>query len=98
MQIILKYYDNNLKLRTVKDKEKIMGTKISVIRFKVLKNNKEWPCCDFHGECTNKSYAEVYPNLMKSGKKGWSYLCKKHYYEEQKRLNWKLPACLIVEW
>ena len=96
MQIISKGYDRNLKLRTIKDK----AHSIKVFtRFKVLKNNKEWPCCDFHGKCTNIAYTEVYPSLMiNSKKKGWSYLCKKHHYQEQKRLGWKLPACLSVEW
>ena len=98
MKIILKYYSNKGELKTFSDENKIKNPKVSFVRFKVLKNT-EWPCCDFHGECTNKAYAEVYPSLVKnSKKKGWSYLCRKHYYEEQKRLNWKLPACLSVEW
>ncbi len=97
MEIIIKYYDINGKLRIAKDKNKAVNQKISFVRFKVLKNS-EWPCCDFHGKCTNKAYAEVYPSLMKKGKKGWSYLCRKHYYEEQKRFNWKMPACLSIEW
>ncbi|MBI5148289.1 hypothetical protein HZA33_01265 [Candidatus Pacearchaeota archaeon] len=54
---------------------------------------------DFKGKCTNIAYAEVFPFLLKKHpKKGWSYLCRKHYLEEQKRLKWKLPACLKVEW
>lgn len=96
MKIITKYYDKMGRLRLLKDKSK--GDS-SIIRFKILKSGKEFPCCDFEGECTNKAYAEVYPMTMKrSKKKGWSYLCRKHYYQEQKRLNWKLPACLEVEW
>ena len=96
MEIITKYYDNNGKLKILKDKpSKIKST----IRFKISKNKKESPCCDFKGKCTNKSYAEVYPSLLsKTKNKGWSYLCKKHYTEEQKRLKWKLPACLKVEY
>jgi hypothetical protein len=95
MQIIVKYYDKNCKLKSLK---KGATTSEPTFRFKVLTNKKEVPCCDFHGNCTNKAYAEVYPFLGKKGKKkGWSYLCKKHYLDEQKRLNWKLPACLKVD-
>ena len=96
MKIIKKYYNAQGKLRILKNKNKKVD---STIRFKILKNGKEFPCCDFKGKCTNIAYAEVYPFAMKnSKKKGWSYLCKKHYSEEQKRLKWKLPACLKVEW
>lgn len=97
MKIITKYYDDSGKLKVLKgdnlDKDK------SVIRFKVLKG-KEYPCSDYHGKCTNYAYAEVFPIFLKGKKhkKGWSYLCKKHYYEEQMRLKWKLPACLSVKW
>ncbi|HUW43783.1 MAG TPA: hypothetical protein VMV95_02385 [Bacillota bacterium] len=97
MKIILKYYDNKGNLKIIKSKSEVTPID-SIIRFKILKNNEEWPCCDFYGKCTNKAYAEVYLFLMKKGKKGWNYLCKKHYYEEQKRLEWKLPSCLSVEW
>ena len=53
--------------------------------------------CDFQGGCENKAYAEVYPSLIKLKCKdaGWSYLCRKHYYSEQKRLKNKLPAWII---
>lgn len=92
MEIITKYYDQQGKLRILKNKSKILD---SIIRFKVLKNRKEFPCCDFEGKCTNIAYAEVYPFAMKnSKKKGWSYLCRRHYFEEQERLRWKLPACV----
>lgn len=95
MKIISKYYDKNLKLRVLKNKKKTDST----IRFKKLKSGKLFPCCDFKGKCTNIAYAEVYPSFMKkSKKKGWSYLCKKHYLQEQKRFKWKLPASLKVEW
>lgn len=94
MEIVAKYYDKQGRLRVLNSKKKV-----SAIRFKRLKNGKEIPCCDFKGKCTNIAYAEVYPIVMeKSKKKGWSYLCRRHYFEEQKRLNWKLPACLKVEW
>ncbi len=96
MKITTKYYDKQGKLKLLKDKGKDTG---STIRLKKLKNGKEFPCCDFKGKCTNIAYAEVYPMAMKnSKKKGWSYLCRKHYFEEEKRLKWKLPACLKVEW
>lgn len=94
MKIITKYYDKNGKLKILKDNM----FPDSTIRFKVI-GGKEFPCCDLEGKCTNWAYAEVYPMMMKnSRKKGWSYLCKKHYYEEQKRLRWRLPACFKVEW
>lgn len=96
MKIIEKYYDKNLKLRPLKNKNKKID---STIRFKKLRKGKMFPCCDFKGKCTNIAYAEVYPSFMKnSKKKGWSYLCRKHYLQEQKRLKWKLPASLKVEW
>lgn len=96
MKIITKYYNKQGKLRILRDKSKDVT---SVIRFKILKTGKEFPCCDFKGKCTNIAYAEVYPMAMKnSKKKGWSYLCKRHYLEEQKRLDWKIPASLKIEW
>lgn len=51
--------------------------------------------CDYEGVCKNKAYREVYPSLLKGRykDKGWSYLCKKHYYQEQKRFKGKLPNC-----
>ena len=69
----------------------------SIIKFKILKDNGKFLCCDFAGICQNKAYAEVFP-MMLNKSKGWSYLCKKHYYLEQRRLKGKLPACLKVEW
>ena len=44
------------------------------------------PHCDFQGICKNKAFREVYPTLLKGKlkKKGWRYLCKKHFYEEQR--------------
>jgi len=53
--------------------------------------------CDYGGECKNKAYAEVYPSLM-GGKfkgSGWSYLCRKHLQQEQKRFKGKLPWCTV---
>lgn len=93
--IVSKFYDSKGKLRLLKGK----ANNKSTIRFKVLKNKKEFPCCDWKGICTNIAYAEVYPSLLKkNSKKGWSYLCKKHYYQEQKIFKNKLPACLSVQW
>ncbi|MEK6829377.1 MAG: hypothetical protein AABY15_04565 [Nanoarchaeota archaeon] len=53
--------------------------------------------CDYHGKCKNKAFREVYPFLLKRKNKdsGWSYLCRKHYYQELKRFNNKLPSCGI---
>ena len=96
MKILIKYYDQSGKLRILKDKNKKVG---SIIKFKILRKGREFPCCDFEGRCTNITYAEVYPCAMKNNRrKGWSYLCRKHYFDEQKLLKWKLPACLKVEW
>jgi len=96
MKIVKKYYDKHGKLRDLKDEN---GKSISTVKFKILKNGKKLPCCDFHGECNNIAYAEVFPFLLKNKQqRGWSYLCKKHYLEEQKRFGWKLPACLKVKW
>ena len=93
MRIIQKYYDNSWRLKKI-DKNR---ENEPIFRFKVLKDKKEFPCCDFKGTCTNKAHAEVFPGMLKKGK-GWCYLCRKHYYQEQKRLNYKLPACFEVEW
>lgn len=48
--------------------------------------------CDFEGTCKNKAYKEVYP-FMLPGKDGWgwSYLCRKHFAQEQERYKGKLP-------
>ena len=53
--------------------------------------------CDYKGICKNKPYKEVYPFLLggKSRNKGWSYLCRKHFTQEQKRLKGKLPYCTL---
>ncbi len=52
------------------------------------------PHCDYHGTCKNKAYREVYPSLLsgKYKKRGWSYLCRKHYFQEQKKFKGKLPS------
>ncbi len=91
MEIIKRYY--NTKTWRLRKVDKFRG-KEPIFRFKVLRNGKEFVCCDFKGICTNKAYAEVFPK----GKHVWHYLCKKHYYQEERRLKWKLPACLTVEW
>ena len=96
MKIIIKYYGNNGRLKLAKNSVDFNCD--STIRLKIVKG-KEFPCCDFKGKCTNKAHAEVYQMAMKnSKKKSWSYLCKKHYLQEEKRLKWKLPASLSVEW
>lgn len=96
MKIITKYYDKNLRLKPVKSG---IEPNSATIRFKHLNGKKDLLCCDFGGTCKNKAYAEVFPIMVKnSKKKGWSYLCRKHYYSEEKRLKWKLPAYLKVQW
>lgn len=95
--IIIKYYDSQGKLKILRNSKNENNK--TTIRFKVFENGREFPCCDFEGECTNKAYVEVYPFLIKHNKKkGWSYLCKKHFEWEQKRFKGKLPYCLSVEW
>ena len=51
--------------------------------------------CDYHGICNNKAYKEVYPSLLGESykDKGWNYLCRTHFYQEQKRFKGKLPYC-----
>jgi len=51
--------------------------------------------CDYHGTCKNKAYKEVYPSLLEGKHKnsGWSYLCKKHFLQERKKFDYKLPYC-----
>ena len=53
--------------------------------------------CDFGGVCKNKPFREVYPGMLnrKYADRGWSYLCKKHFYEEQKKFKGKIPWCSI---
>ena len=36
------------------------------------------PTCDWKGKCKNKAFREIYH------KKWWSYLCKKHFLQEQR--------------
>lgn len=57
--------------------------------------NKKVSKCDYMGKCKNKAYKEVYPFLLggKYKNKGWSYLCRKHFIEEKKIFNNKLPYC-----
>ena len=53
--------------------------------------------CDHYGICKNKPYKEVYPSFLgrKYRNKGWSYLCRRHYNQEQKRFKGKLVYCTI---
>jgi len=64
------------------------------MRYKIVLGKKK-PLCDYKGNCKNLAYKEVYPSLINKSKKGWSYLCKKHFKQEQKRLKNKLPYCSI---
>ncbi len=58
-----------------------------------MKKKNKIPHCDYNGTCKNKAYREVFPSLLggKHKNRGWSYLCRKHYYQEQKRFKGKLP-------
>jgi len=53
--------------------------------------------CDYKGKCKNKAYKEVYPCLLggKYKKRGWSYLCRKHFKQEQKCFKNKLVYCSV---
>ena len=68
--------------------------KREILRTKMF-NGKRVNVCDYKGTCTNKAHMEVYPYMMgsKYENKGWSYLCKKHFEQEKKRLKGKLPYC-----
>lgn len=59
------------------------------------RESKKWPGCDYKGKCQNKAFMEVYPSLLggKCRNKGWNYLCRKHYNQEQNYLKGKLPHC-----
>ena len=60
-------------------------------------NRKRIITCDYHGNCKNKAYREVYPYFGKKKlkNKGWSYLCRKHFEQEKRRLKGKLVYCGI---
>ncbi|MEK6792671.1 MAG: hypothetical protein AABX96_04860 [Nanoarchaeota archaeon] len=60
--------------------------------YKII-NGKRVPICDYYGDCANKACREVYPILF--GKDGWSYLCRKHFEQEKKRLKDKLAYCTL---
>ena len=64
---------------------------------KKVKPKKKYPHCDFRRACKNKAYAEVFPSMLggKHKNRGWNYLCRKHYYQEQKLYPWKIPAYII---
>ncbi len=61
-------------------------------------NGKRVNVCDYQGVCTNKAYREVYPFMMKGHKKkGWSYLCRKHFEQEKRRFRGKLPYTTLIK-
>ena len=74
--------------------DKIRRDKKNKIRYKNF-NGKKRPLCDYHGDCNNLAFKEVYPDLGKKQEFGWSYLCKKHFKQEQKRFKGKLVYCGI---
>jgi hypothetical protein len=53
--------------------------------------------CDYDKKCKNKAYAEVYPMMLgkEHKQRGWSYLCRKHYTQEERYYKWKLPAYIL---
>jgi len=68
----------------------------STIRYKVMKG-KRVPLCDYAGTCMNKAHVEVFPSLLKGkySNRGWSYLCRRHFEQEQKRFKGKLPCSSV---
>jgi hypothetical protein len=61
----------------------------------MAKNN--YPTCDYGGTCKNKAHREVHPSFLggKYKNDGWSYLCRKHFEQEQKKFKGKLPYCTL---
>lgn len=53
--------------------------------------------CDYDGICKNKAFKEVYPMMLKGKYKdrGWSYLCRKHFLQEERKFKNKLPYCSV---
>ena len=68
----------------------------STIRYKLVKGKRK-PLCDYHGNCKNLAFKEVYPYMLKGKDKnrGWSYLCRKHFIQEKKKFKEKLPYCSL---
>jgi len=64
------------------------------MRFKIV-NHRRIPLCDYLGKCKNLAYKEVYPYLGRKRFGGWSYLCRKHFRKERKRLGKNLVYCGI---
>lgn len=57
------------------------------------------PRCDYKGKCKNRAFKEVFPGMLggKCKNIGWSYLCKKHYYREQRTFKGKLPSSTVCK-
>ena len=68
----------------------------SNIKYKIVRNKKR-PLCDYLGKCKNLAYKEVYPGMLggKHKDRGWSYLCRKHFFQEKKMFKGKLPYCRV---
>jgi len=68
----------------------------NTVRYKFSKGKRK-PLCDYHGNCKNLAFKEVYPCMLKGKHKnrGWSYLCRKHFKQEKKRFKGKIPYCGI---
>lgn len=72
-----------------------MADKQNHVRYK-MNNGKRVALCDYKGTCKNIAQKGVYPSLMDDNEKkekGWSYLCKKHFLQEQKKYKDKLVYC-----
>lgn len=63
----------------------------SAIKYRII-DHKKRPICDYHGTCKNTAFREVYTDLGKNNA-GWSYLCRKHFFQKKK----KLPKLLYVD-
>ena len=68
-----------------------------MLKNKSKNKKKGFEHCDYYGTCKNKAHKEVYPMLFgkKHKSRGWSYLCRKHFIQEQKRYKNKLPYASV---
>jgi hypothetical protein len=86
---IIYQFKNSLK--DVKAGKIKMKAESGKVRCKILRGKKVF-LCDYHGDCKNKAYKEVYPGMLKKDKGAdWSYLCRKHFKQERKFYKNKLP-------
>jgi hypothetical protein len=79
--------DDLVKLVQLRDELVDIAAKKKNLHMITMEEGKR-PLCDYK-DCKNKCYMEVYPSKPSSG---WSYLCRKHYAQEQKKHKGKLAA------